>query len=155
MNRGVSTGYFDIKRGVRQGDPLSPYSSLLAIEILFNNKDYLCNGKKCIHFYEDLYMKNIYSVKQILEKDKKRPVTYFHNLGLGSVLIVKIWEICEDILKSGKYEKDTYDFFSVDLEEYSISLKIFENIILFKDIPSRKVYELFITNLQQSYTLPI
>ena len=48
-----------------------------------------------------------------------------------------------------------YDFYSVDIEEYSISLKIFENIILLKDVPSRMVYELFITNFQQSYTLRI
>ena len=34
-------------------------------------------------------------------------------------------------------------------------MKIFENIILLKDVPSRKVYELLITDLQQSYTLQI
>ena len=74
---------------------------------------------------------------------------------IGSENIIKIWEICDAILKSGKYEGNIYDFYSVDIEEYSISLKIFENIILLKDVPSRKVYELFITYLQQSYTLRI
>ena len=53
-------------------------------------------------FNKDLYVKNIYLVEQILEKDHIRAVTYFHNLGLGSENIVKIWEICDAILKSGK-----------------------------------------------------
>ena len=46
-------------------------------------------------------------------------------------------------------------FYAVDVDEYSTSLKINGNTTFLKNIESRKVYELFIENLQQSYTLQI
>ena len=76
MNGGYSTGYFNIKRGVRQGDPLSPYLFLLCIETLAlairrdNTIEGIQFGKheiKQILYADDisLFVKNTNSIKRL------------------------------------------------------------------------------------------
>ena len=143
--------YLEILRAWQEMENNRNYHEGKINPIFRNNKDYLCKGKMI--FCENLYRKNIYLVKQILEKDRMRSAVYFHRLGLDSENIVKVWEIGEVVVRSQKFEGNIYDFYSVDKEEYNISLKIFENVILLKDVSFRKVYELFVTNSQQLYIL--
>ena len=35
INRGITTPYFNLEKGARQGDPVSAYPFILALEVLF------------------------------------------------------------------------------------------------------------------------
>ena len=52
LKDGFSTGYFALKRGTRQGDPLAPYLFILVLEVLGNlvKNNTIIEGIKILNF---------------------------------------------------------------------------------------------------------
>ena len=79
--------------------------------IIFNNKDFLLKGK--MTFNADLYIQKIYHLEQLFDKESIRPISDFQSLGLRSENIVYIWSLCESILKSGKFDGMSCNWYEV------------------------------------------
>ena len=120
--------------------------------ILFNNRNICIRGKMI--FDKDLYRVGICQVHDLLDKGQMKSMAHFKSLGAKENSLSQIMDMFYVIPPSWK-SAALIKFQQVDLINLNILLNIGGQKINFQDIKSRKIYELFITDLQLSYNLQI
>lgn len=151
--KNVPSFYLDMLRAWQEMESCRHFDKDKINPIVFNNKDFIYKGK--LIFNEGLYEKNVYHLDHIFDGKYIRPIDYFQRLGLNSKDIANIWTFCDVVLKSGKYKGTSEELYPVDDKGYCITLRLFEENIMFHNVLSRKIYEYFVKKLQTSYTLQV
>ena len=121
--------------------------------IVFNNRSICFKGKMfCIN---SLYEKGIYLVNHIMEKGKLRSIEHFQNIGVDHNELLMIMDIFRGIPASWKEETALVKFQEVDIETFSLNLKLFSQKITFQNIKSKQIYDNLINELKNLYTLNV
>ena len=121
--------------------------------IIFNNRNICIKGK--MFFDISLFEKGIHLVTHLWDKDQGMSADYFSNLGLKSEELLRIIDICNAIPETITHESARDKFQYVDIATFDIELKVFGQKLKYRDIQSRKFYEVFVMNLQKSYSIQI
>ena len=121
--------------------------------IIFNNRNICIKGKMI--FDINLFDKDIYLVSHIWDKGRIKPVEYFVSLGLKTNELLKIMDICRILPDELKEDRALDKFQLVDMESFDLELKVLGKKIKLKDIHSRNLYEFFVKDLQNSYSMQI
>ena len=135
----------ELKGGRDTGDLLNP--------IIFSNKNILLRGK--MFFISNFFEKGIYTVEHLLDDGRLKPAQHFLNLGFNSNELVSIIDIFNAIPNNFKNEEASNKFQHVDLENFELELKFIGQKVNLRGVCSRIIYDAFITDLQNQYTLQI
>ena len=121
--------------------------------IIFSNRNILLKGK--MFFLSNLFDKGIYTVDHLVDNGRIKPIQYFLNLGFNSNELVTIIDIYNAIPNHFKNEEASNNFQHVDLVNFDIELKFLGQKVNLRGVHSRMIYDAFIKDLQNEYTLQI
>ena len=145
--------YFEIVKAWQDIEKCRNFERELINPIIYNNRNIRIRDKMI--FYSDLYDIGICQLADIFENGHVKPMAYFKSLGIKEDGLLKLNEIISAIPIRWKATEATDKFQKVDLINFNIVLNIFEQKINFQGIKSRKIYEHFVKELQDAYSLQI
>ena len=94
-------------------------------------------------------------VDHILERGHVKPLRYFLDLGLNSTELLTILDIYKAIPDNLIHESASDKLQKVDLINFDIELEILGQKMNLRDVHSKKIYNYFVNNLQNSCSLQI
>ena len=106
-------------------------------------------------FYSDLYNIGICQLADIYENGHVKSLEHFLNLGIKGDGLLKINDIIGAIPMNWKEANTVGKINRIDLANFDIVLNIFEQQINFQCVKSRRIYEHFVKELQDTYNLQI
>ena len=121
--------------------------------IIFNNRKVCINGKMI--FDRELYNIGIYHVDHIVDKGHVKPVAHFQSVGIEGSDLLKILDIYNAMPMSWKEVSLSVKFQQIDPSNFNIVLNISGQETNFQSLKSRKIYDVFVKDLQESYSLQI
>ena len=145
--------YLEVLKAWQDMEKCRNFESELINPVIFNNRNIRIRDK--MFFYRDLYDIGICQLSDILENGHVKPLAFFQSIGIKSDGLLKIHDIISAIPTYWKDVEAIDKFKKVDLINFDIVISIFEQKHNFQGIKSRKIYEHFVKELQDTYSLQI